>query len=74
MMADVTTMDPSSTVDTFDNDPKNNLSAITYDMIIQNFIVLNYTIIGLYIPVFLLALCANTLVIVVVLKYHYMRR
>lgn len=34
----------------------------------------NYVLIGLYIPVFLLALSANTLVIIVVFKYHYMRR
>ncbi|XP_022910036.1 orexin receptor type 2-like [Onthophagus taurus] len=33
----------------------------------------NYTVIGLYIPVFLLALVSNGLVIAVVVKYHYMR-
>lgn len=34
----------------------------------------NYVLITLYVPVIVLAVTANILVIVVVLKYHYMRR
>ena len=34
----------------------------------------NYLLITLYVPVIVLAVTANILVIVVVFKYHYMRR
>lgn len=45
-------------------------SAEVYKM----FLVKNYTIITLYIPVIVMALTANTLVILVVIKYNFMRR
>lgn len=41
-----------------------------YDM----FLIKNYYIICLYVPVIILALTANTLVILVVVKYNFMRR
>lgn len=38
------------------------------------FLVKNYSIIVLYVPVILMAITANTLVILVVVKYNFMRR
>lgn len=54
----------------------NNTSDLSFmsEDIIEHFHDRNYVVIVLYVPVFLLALIANSLVIAVVIKYHYMRK
>lgn len=54
----------------------NNSSDLEDIGLLENeFIIDNYGIvIGLYIPVFCVAFFANILVIIVVIKYHYMRK
>lgn len=44
------------------------------DVVYQHFLNNNYVVMSLYVPVILLALAANTLVILVVVKYNFMRR
>lgn len=54
----------------------NNTTEMSLDTedIMEHFYDRNYVVVILYIPVFLLALVANSLVIAVVIKYHYMRK
>lgn len=47
---------------------------LTLDWILDLYAIKDYTIIGLYVPVFLAAVIANTVVILVVFKGQYMRR
>lgn len=49
-------------------------NASVHELAMGAFLDLRYPVLAAYVPLILLALPANTLVIVVVLKYHYMRR
>lgn len=40
----------------------------------DQFVIGRYDIIAMYIPIFLIALVANFLVIIIVIKYNYMRK
>ncbi|XP_046739072.1 RYamide receptor-like [Diprion similis] len=64
--------------DTVDNNNNNSLKMEEVNAILSDFYnnlnsETNYLLITLYVPVIVLAVTANILVIVVVLKYHYMR-
>lgn len=48
--------------------------SLTSSEVYKMFLVEKYNIIVLYIPVILMAITANTLVILVVIKYNFMRR
>lgn len=57
-----------------ENETQNMSLSLTSAEVYKMFLVENYSIILLYIPVILLAITANTLVILVVVKYNFMRR
>lgn len=71
--------DPASASETQQYNHSRSLDIEQMSKILQSFYEdfnseTNYLLIGMYVPVIVTAMAANILVIIVIFKYHYMRR